>query len=240
MISLLDYIIAVLLTLLGGALQGILGFGLGVLTVPILTLVNPELTHLPQMLLAAVAAAWVLIRDRTALDLSGASWVLAGRLPGALLGVWLLASASQLALDLLISGVVFSAVLITGMGVSIRFNRRNQFAAGLTSGIAGVTSAIGGPPLALLYREQDQNAMRSTIAGVMLVGLGINIAVTAAAGQFTRTDIQVASRLAPALLVGLLLSNRLRVRIGGGALRTGVLVVAGFSALTLFLRAISG
>lgn len=240
MISTVDYIIAIVLTVIGGALQGTVGFGFGVLTVPILTLVNPELTHLPQMLTSVVATAWVLLRDRSGLDLSGASWVIAGRLPGALIGVWLLSTATQRFLDGAIAAIVMGAVIVIGLGFSIRFTRRNQFLAGLTSGVSGVTSAVGGPPLALLYRSQDQDTMRSTMAGIMLVGLSINITVTALAGQFTRTDFEVTGRLAPALVVGLLVSNRLRGRLGGASVRTGVLVVAGFSALLLLGRAVFG
>ncbi|MDH3308971.1 MAG: sulfite exporter TauE/SafE family protein, partial [Acidimicrobiia bacterium] len=80
-------IVAAIVTLVAGAVQGTIGFGSAVLAVPILTMVDPALTPIPQILLSLPLTITVLARERTRIDLRGTGWVLLGRLPGAIIGV---------------------------------------------------------------------------------------------------------------------------------------------------------
>ena len=83
MFTLAELVLIALIAFGGAALQGSIGFGLGVVGVPLLTLVDPRLTPIPVQMAAlflAVAATW---RERAHLDTDGIGWIIAGRVPGA-------------------------------------------------------------------------------------------------------------------------------------------------------------
>ena len=150
MFSPLELIIALVITAAAASLQGTVGVGFAMVSVPILTLVNSGFTPIPQVLLAFPMTIYMVIRERQHIDLRGAGWVLSGRLPGAIAGVILLGMVAQRTLDGMIAGFVIAAAVAMAAGWSVQQTRRNQFIAGVASGISGTTSAIGGPPLAFL------------------------------------------------------------------------------------------
>ena len=58
-------------------------------------------------------------------------------------------------------------------------------------------------------------------------------------GNMTLMDLRVALVLLPAVLVGLWFSTRYNDRVPKGAVRTGILVVCGASAVALLVRGIA-
>ena len=144
--------LAFAITVGAGLVQGTIGFGLAVVSVPVLSLLDRDLAPVPQLLIALPLALAMVWREWRHLDLSGVGWVLAGRFPGAALGVVLLKLFSERALDVLIAGLVLAGVAIVASGVVIRLNPFTKLAAGIASGTMGLVATIGGPPLALLYQ----------------------------------------------------------------------------------------
>ncbi len=224
------------LTFLAALLQGTVGFGFAMASVPLLSLVHPDLAPVPQLLVAwplSLSMAW---RERGELDLGGVGWVLGGRIPGAVLGVALLTSVSKAHLDLLLGGTIFVAVLLLASGGSIPQTRPGKFIAGVASGVMSYVSSIGGPPIALLYRNSAGPTLRSSLAAIFFVGIAITLGARLLAGHVSWVHLHVALwYLLPAGL-GLLLSSRLTARVEGAPLRRAVLIVAGLSALLLIGR----
>ncbi|MDH5373592.1 MAG: TSUP family transporter, partial [Acidimicrobiia bacterium] len=140
-----EIIIALVVSTIGAAIQGVVGFGFGVLSVPILTIINPDFTPIPQLILALPLAMTIALRERRHLDLSGAAWVIAGRFPGGLLGALLLGAVASRTIDAIIAVVVIAASVTIASGWSIRRTSFTEFLAGVTSGITGTVSAVGGP-----------------------------------------------------------------------------------------------
>jgi uncharacterized protein len=236
----LDLLAAALVALLAAILQGVLGFGYAVLGVPLLTLIDPSFTPVPVLLVAlpqTVAAAW---RERGDLDLGGVGWIIGGRIPGSVLGAWVLTVAAQQLLDGIIATVVLIAVLALGLGWSVRLTRTSRTVAGFASGFSGTTSAIGGPPIALLYRDAGAGTVRSSLGAVFALGILVNLAVLAAARVIVRADWVAAAVLLVPTMAGFWLSSAVKGRFPDEALKKGILVVAGLAAIGLALRALSG
>ena len=118
--------------------------------------------------------------------------------------------------------------------------RRNQFIAGVASGISGTTSAIGGPPLAFLYQHSPGEELRSSLAAIFSVGITINVTTLAVAGQIHRSDVATAATLFPALVIGLYSSRWITGRIDNAAIRRGILIVSALAGLALAARTIAG
>jgi uncharacterized protein len=234
------WLAAIVITVVASAIQGTVGIGYGMVAVPILSLIDPTLAPVPQLLTVlplTVAMAW---RERIDVDLKGVGWLLAGRVPGSFLGVALLAVATQRTLDVLIGVVVIGAVLVIGSGVHVKRNTANQFGAGVASGATSMVASIGGPPTALLYTSAEAATLRSTLAAVFTVGVVFTVAVRAATGHVSSNDFEVAGVLLIPVLAGWWLSTRLKDRLPQRGVRFGVLALSSVAAAGLIVRAIYG
>ena len=232
--------VAFAVTVAAGLVQGTIGFGLAVISVPVLSLLDGDLAPVPQLLTALPLAVAMVWREWRELDLSGVGWVLAGRFPGAVLGVFLLKAFSDTALDVLIASLVLTAVAIVASGVVIRLNRLTKLTAGIASGTMGLVASIGGPPLALLYRDVEGGKLRSSLNAIFAIGILFSISVRAVSGEISSTDIRVALFLIPGAFLGLWLSRYFTDQVEGAALKNGVLAVSALAAGGLLLRSVLG
>lgn len=225
-------------TLVAALLQSTIGFGFAILSVPILSLIHPELVPVPQILMSiplTVSSAW---RERHAIKPKEVGWVLAGRLPGALTGLWVLGWASTRQMDLVIGSLVVGAAAVVGTGVKIPMTRATQLAAGWASGTGNMVSSIGGPPLALLYGRSRGPEIRANLGAIFVIGISITIVTRLAASLISMQDLKLALCWLPAVGIGFWLSRFLTGKIEGRGLRLGVIVVAGGAGLALLARAL--
>jgi len=235
--SALEWMVALVVTALAAMLQGVVGLGFAMVSVPILSLIDPRLAPVPQLLITiplTVSMAW---RERHAMDLSGAAWIIAGRVPGALIGLVFLAIITGAALDVMIAVIVLIAVAIIASGYHVSRHPGTDFTAGVFSGTSSLVASIGGPPLALLYTNAEGETIRSSLAAVFSVGILITVGVRAVSGNITASDLRVAAVLFPALLVGYLLSNPLKDRVTNRQLKAAILVLSSLAAIGLLIRA---
>jgi hypothetical protein len=223
-----------------GALQGAIGFGLSVLSVPILTIVNPVYTPVPILVVALIMAAANLARERTALDFEGAGWIIGGRIPGAMAGAWILSVASERTLGIVIGLVVLVAVAILASGAEVALTKTNRLIAGTISGFSGTASGIGGPPIALLYRQQRGPVVRSTLGAIFTIGIAINLVILWVAGVLSTAHVTIAAILLPATFVGFVASGWLRQHVEGARIRFAILGVSAFAALALLATSVTG
>lgn len=236
----LQWILVSLVMFTGATIQGTIGLGMAVFAVPILALINPGFVPVPIQLVAPVITTASLIRERTHLDLKGAVSILIGRVPGAALGVWLLAIASTRDLSFVIGGAVLAAVVALSMGWSIPLNTTTKFTGGLLAGALGTSTGIGGPPLAMLYARNRGPEVRSTLGAIFTVGLVINIGALAIAGHIDRDALLRAAGLALPVLAGFFSSGWVKHHFDGERLRVGILIASAFSAIALLVKAATG
>lgn len=234
-----EWALALLVTAAAATVQGVVGIGFSMIAVPILSLIDPQLAPVPQLFITMPLTLAMTFRERQGIDVGGIGWIIVGRVPGAAVGLFLLAMATGVALDLMIATVVLLAVAILASGYRVRRNHIAEFGAGVFSGISGLIASIGGPPLALLYSGEAGEISRPSLSAVFSVGLAITIAVRSVAGYVTLNDLKVALVLFPALLAGYLVSGTVKNRIDARQLRIAVLGLCTLAALGLILRALT-
>ncbi len=233
------WIIALAVTAFAAALQGVVGMGFAMVSVPLLALVDPRLAPVPQLLVIlplTLAMAW---RERHHLDLSGVGWIIGGRIPGAVLGLGLLAVATPRILDVAIALLVLVAVAIIASGYHLARSPGTEVAAGVFSGASALVASIGGPPLALLYTEAESGTTRSSLAVVFSVGIVVTIVARASGGYISAEDVRVALVLFPALVLGFFVSGRLKDHFDRNRMRLAILLLSGLGAVGLLLRALA-
>lgn len=220
------------------AMQGTIGFGFALVCVPVLSLIDPVLAPVPQLLLVLPLSLTVAWRDRRHADLRAVPWITVGRIPGAVIGVALLASFQRDTLGVAIAVIVLVAVAISSTGVTIPRNPATSLGVGILSGVMGLVASIGGPPLALMYRSARGATVRASLGVVFAIGVTISITARAVAGQITTDDLTVAAVLLPALGIGLWMGRNLAPRVDGAPLRAAILAVSAASAVALLIRSL--
>ena len=235
-----ELVIGMGVVMIAAALQGSIGFGLAVLSVPILTIVDPVFTPIPTLILSMAVAIATLARERGDLDLEGLGWVITGRVPGALVGAWVLTVVTERTLGFVIAVIVLLAVAVLAAGFGVRLSRTSRLIAGAISGFSGTSAGIGGPPIALLYRTQTGPVVRATLGAIFAIGIAVNLLILWIVDVLTTTDVAVALLLTPSMMIGFLISGRLRAHIEGDRVRTGILVVSSIAAVSLLISSILG
>ncbi len=233
-----QWLAALVITFAAAVVQGTIGFGYAVLAVPLLSLLDTRLAPVPQILTALPMTVWAACREWSRVDWKGALWIVVGRIPGVAVGALLLSIATPRLLDLLIGSFVLLAVLLLRSEVRVRRSPMVDFSAGLVGTITGYVSGIGGPPIALLFRDADGPTIRATLGVIFSFGVLLAIGGRAVMQQITLLDASFALVLLGPMLAGMLLSRRLHALVKGPILRRAVLTTSAFAALGLIGRAL--
>ena len=230
-------LLASLIIVIGAVTQSLLGFGLAVVSTPLLYIVDPELVPVPVIILSFSIALLTLLRERGNLELGGLQYALAGRIPGSLLGVTLLL-APRAVLGLIIAVIVGVAVVMSLKKFSVAVTRRNLFIAGAFSGIFGTVAGIGGPPMALLLTGREAGKFRAALSAFFMVSTCISLLILALSGMVSWRDLLLSVLLLPAVLLGFIASGILLPRVDKRRTRLLTLTLCGASALLLALKSL--
>lgn len=234
--SVAGYCVLALAILFASALQSSIGFGIGMFAAPIVALVDPELIPGTLIMVATLVTLIVVARERESIDLRGTGWALAGRVPGTIAGALLLAALPHRALSILLAGVVLGGVVLTSSGWVPSARRRNVVAAGAASGLLGTATAIGGPPMALVWQRSSGAELRGTMSGFFLVGSLMSLAMLGLTGAIHQRTWWGFAVLAPAAIAGYLLSHVLNRHLNPQRLRWLAIGVSAAGAIVLIGR----
>lgn len=237
--SWLDISIIAVAVIAASALQASIGFGMGMLAAPVIGLIDPTLLPGTIIILAVVVTSIGAVRERAHLDLRGAGWALIGRVPGSLLGAWLVVVLPPAGLAWAVAVVVLAGVIAAFTGWAPVPGRLTLMTAGAASGVMGTATSIGGAPMALIWQRSHGPQLRGTMSAFFLVGSTISLVALSVLGTISRDTLQLAAWMIPAVLLGYLLSrhaNRLldhrRLRLTAlGASAVGAVLLIGAQVL---------
>lgn len=222
----------------GALVQGSIGLGLALVAAPVAMLVEPSLMPGLLVCLASVYPVLTLIREWRDADWRGLGWAFAGRLPATVLGAWIVSVASVRVMGVLVGVMVLVTVVLTVRLVRLPLRPWTLAGAGAVGGITGTATAIGGPPLALVYQHEPGPRVRATLAVFFMGGGLLSLAALAAVGELRAQQVTTALVLAPCLGVGFALAVLVQRRVDAGRTRVAVLTVCALSALTLLARSL--
>lgn len=238
-LSWFELVAALTAVVVGAAVQGSIGFGMNLVAVPVLALLDPSLLPATLVLAGLPVSILMIRREHHAIDRRGLAWIFAGRIPGTVLGAWVVSVASPDALSAIVGATVTVAAVMSSRELRIRVNARTSATAGFASGTMGTAAAIGGPPLALLYQRHDGPVLRSTLAASFLLGTAFSVAALTFADQVGSRHVVMAGVLTPAIAVGIMISSRVTAIVDGRWLRPAVLGVAIVAGVAAILRGVA-
>ncbi|MCE9679254.1 sulfite exporter TauE/SafE family protein [Shewanella sp. AS1] len=226
-------ILSSLVIFVGALVQSLIGFGMAVVSTPLLYLIEPALVPAPVIIMGFSTALLTLFREGRGLEFSPLQYALLGRIPGGILGAILLLVAPQPLLGLAIAAIVALAVTLSIFRFSLPINRRTLFGAGIISGIFGNIAAIGGPPMAILLAGKDPKLFRAALSAFFIFSSLIALIILGFAGLITKWHFTISLIFLPAVFLGYLLANRLVGHIDKQRVRSVTLLLCGLSALLL-------
>lgn len=219
--------------------QGCIGMGFGQIAAAGLIWTVPQMLPTVVILMALVVAAIGAQHERSAIDLRVLSTALAGRILGTLLAIPLLLlvidDADEFAL---LFGILI--LLSAGLGlvrVRLPFTRLTQFAGGGASGLMGTITAVGAPPIGLVFQDQPAVSARPTLNAFFAIGAAISLLALTYADLFRVDHLWLALYLLPGFVGGVLLSRPLH-RFVDQRFRVLILLFTSVSACVLIAKAL--
>ena len=224
------------LIFIGSSVQGVLGFGFAVIASPIVVQVEPLLVPQLLSLLGLPLAIRIFIREKSKVDFVSVQPLIWGRLLGGPLGLYLLFLLSEKYLSISVGGIVFFAGIASYFGWTVNKTSINSLIAGTLSGVFGMIAAIGGPPVALLYRNSEPDEFRPSLNSVFTIGIVITLTLLAFTGRIYLDHIYMFLINIPFVFLGIRLSSVLFSKISQKAIATSVTYFSIASGLYVILR----
>jgi uncharacterized membrane protein YfcA len=225
-----------LVTMLGAYVQAVVGLGLGLLGAPVIALVEPSLVPVLTLWLALLISGLNLLGEHKHVDWRSTAWSLPARVPGTVIGAWLVATFTEQQIGVALAVMVLLAVALSVHTVDVPVTPVTLATAGLVAGATGTATSIGGPPIALLYQRTEPRVARATMSVFFFVGVILSLVGLAVSGSLGREPSLLALALAPGVVVGYVVGRRTRGMVDQGVFRWAVLVVCTLSALALLAR----
>jgi uncharacterized protein len=224
---------------LGAYVQAVVGLGLGLLSAPVIALVEPSLVPVLTLWLALLIAGLNLLDEHEHVDWRSTAWSLPLRVPGTVVGAWLVASFTEEQIGVALAVMVLIAVALSVHTIDVPLNPATLMTAGFVAGTTGTATSVGGPPIALLYQHGDPKVVRATMSVFFFVGVILSLGGLAIAGSLDREPSLLAVAMSPGVLVGYVVGRRTRGLADGPVFRWGVLAVCTVSALVLLIRSVA-
>jgi uncharacterized membrane protein YfcA len=222
----------------GGLVHGSIGIGFVLIAGPVVALLEPRAVPALFILLGIPMEAWMVLRERAALDLSGFTHMIGGRVIGTLAAFVVLVLVSPQLLTVLIGSAIVIAAVMSWRVVGFKAGAGTKVLAGSVSGLMATVGAVGGPALALAYQDRDAPELRATLAATFLATDLLPVAVLAASGLLHWWHVRLAFILLPAQLAGVGLSNVVIGRLDPRTVRAGVLVLAAVGGIAVVVKAV--
>lgn len=219
--------LALAVTAFGAAIaNGALGYGFSSLTVPIALFFVGARTLVPALVLIEVAVnLYQLVLNRAAVPrvLPRVTPLLGGLVPGVAIGALLLTAVAPDAIKVATYAVLLPLALSQAAGWRrpIRRERAAAVPLGAGVGVLYATTTISGPPLALFFANQglSKGDFRAALAVVRTAEATFTLIALLALGQLGGGSAELAAWMAPAVLLGAPLGQRLIHRVDAGIFR---------------------
>lgn len=225
-----------LIVLCGSLLHGLVGYGIGLFCAPLLFLISPTLVPAPLILISTVVTIIMMVRDGEHLQFNQVSWAMVGGFMGILLAGLTLKIASKDQFELAFGVLILLAVLISVLGFTPKVNKTTNTLAGFTSGFMGTITAVGGPPMALLYQHGDIKNIKANLTAFFLFLNIIAIITLAFIGEITLSTFTLMTLTLPGIALGLYISTKAQNLVKPHLIRRWILGLCTVTSVIAIVR----
>ena len=179
------------------------------------------------------------MRERRDVIVEDLKYAIVGRTIGTLPAAYAVKAFPKSAYELLFAALVILGVVLSALGWHVVRSRRNVVLASVVSGVMSTVSSMGGPPMALLYQNEEGPAIRATISAIFTVGGFITLAGLWWAGRFGVVEFLLGLLLMPGILIGFVISGFTTELADRVRLKPAILTISAISALAVIYKALT-
>ena len=161
-----------LAAVMGAFVQAVVGLGMGLVAAPVVGLLAPSLVPTLPLWLALLISGLMLAGERAHIDWGALAWALPARVPGTLVGAWLVLQFTEEQIGVALALMTLVAVAIAVRAARIPVTPTTLVSAGFGAGVTGTATSIGGPSIS---RSSWQVAL--VLAPGVVVGMLVGRAV---------------------------------------------------------------
>jgi hypothetical protein len=220
------------------AVHGAVGFGMNLLAVPVLEIIDPAFVPGPALVAGLLLSALMVVREPMRLE-RRIGWAVAGLVPGTLLATALLAAVSPADLAIPIGVLVLVAVGLSAIRIDLSPNRTSLTVAGAASGFLATAASVGGPPMALLYSRSEGARLRSNLSVFFVITATFSLVALLVTGHFDAHQFRLSVELLPGVLVGFAVSGPLRRVVDRAHVRPSVLALSALAGLIAIAQGVA-
>lgn len=220
----------------GAFVHSSIGFGIAVVSAPVVVMVEPHLMPVSLMVCAVFLPCVQLVSGPREVTWRPLAWSLVARMVATPLGVVIVAATTVDVIALIVGVLILITVAVSVRAVDIRPSRENMVAAGAIAGVSGTAASIGGPFMALAMQHEPPHRLRSTLAVFFIIGTGVSLAGLALAGEVSAEQLRAGVTWLPFVVAGHLAAGPIRSRLDAAALRRVVLVFCVVASLAVIVR----
>ncbi|WP_317931187.1 sulfite exporter TauE/SafE family protein [Halioxenophilus sp. WMMB6] len=192
---------------LGAFVQGLIGFGLGVVCAPLIFLVEPGYLPAPLILLSTLLTSVILVANRADLSFRLVRWPIVGQAFGVVSAALIMAVINEAMFGLVFALLLLLAVVLTVLRLRLPINVLTGSVCGYIAGLSGTVVAVGGPPVALLFHSLSPRQTLANLSTFFLVGCLMSLAALFLIGRLTWQEVLLAVQLLPGLVAGFYASH---------------------------------
>lgn len=201
------FALAVAIVVVAAIVQSTTGMGFGLVSAPLLALIDVDLVPVPVIMLGVATATHAAIREKGAIRWNEVWTGLVGRVAGALLaGLVLLVLHDRAGFSLAFGISILIVVALSIAGAVLPLTRWTLIAMGTISGLTGTITSVGAPPMAIIYQSVDPARARPTLSAFFSIGALVSFLVLLASGRVGAHALLATAFLAPAMYVGIRLA----------------------------------
>ncbi|MDB4558639.1 TSUP family transporter [Amylibacter sp.] len=222
---------------LSSGVQRLSGQAFGIVAAPLIALVAPQFLPAGLLLLGITVGLTSTAVDFSALTRAEIIPGFFGRVLGAVIAAMIAASITNVDLIAGLTGVaVLIGIALSLSGLRIAIRPVSLIIAGVTAGLMGTITAVGAPPMALLYQYEPAKRARAMQNAFFFWGMCVSVLALTWQGLITSKHLIFAASLLPAIALGLAVSMQLAKHLERHAIRPYALGLSIIAATTLIAR----
>ncbi len=230
------FIACTLALMFGCFIQSLIGFGMGVIAAPIILWLEPNLMPSIIVVLGTLLSVIILLQYRNHLEIKALFFAFLGRLPGTFLAAYILMMLSESEMFLILGVTILITVFLSLAKINLKPTPKSLFFGGLFSGIMGTATGIGGPPIAILFQNEEPNKLRANLAAFFVITNIISLIALHCSGHFSLADFKQSLIYLPLPLFGIIIAYFIQNKVKGESIRYLVLILCSFSAITSLMQ----
>jgi uncharacterized membrane protein YfcA len=237
------WLIVLLIVLLAGFIQGLVGFGSGLVMVPTLVLLIEPIVLIPAVLVHGLIMNMALsIEARRYIQAGRIAPILLGALIGLPFGTYLLMILSPDIIKILIGTVIviFGLILISGRSFEVKRERIFTVPLGIMSGLLNGSVSMSGPPVILFFANQmirKKNFRANTVTYFFFLNVA-TLFIFALVGLITMDVLVLAGVTLPFALLGILIGTKVSKKVDEKVFRRIALILVSIAGLVSLISGI--